>query len=71
MKHKNAPAELARMLSPFTAGDYTRTEFNELFATQLNGGRAPGEHIGPEKLLQVPPPPPGYNQPWHNPTLNP
>jgi len=52
------------MLSPFTAGDYTRTEFNELFATQLNGGRAPGEHIGPEKRLQVPPPPPGYNQPW-------
>jgi|TARA_B110001469_G_scaffold60006_1_gene57650 hypothetical protein len=64
VKHKNAPAELARMLSPFTAGDYTRTEFNELFATQLNGGRAPGEHIGPEKRLQVPPPPPGYNQPW-------
>ena len=45
MKHKNAPAELARMLSPFTAGDYTRTEFNDCkyYSAGLLDNR---DHIG-------------------------
>ena len=53
VKRREKPAELNRMLSPFTAGDYTRAEFNALYAHPLNAERAPSQQIGPEKLVQA------------------
>ena len=40
VRRKEKPLELHRMLSPFTAGDFTRREVNELFAVQLGGSKA-------------------------------
>ena len=53
VKRGEKSAELNRMLSPFTAGDYTRPEFNALFTTVLNAERASSHQIGPEKLVQA------------------